>query len=79
VDWIVADEDGVVYVPVNMVYKVVEVDARCMADIGAGKGVHWQASTEASGNVTSLALKGEVIFQQLRYRELKGTNGKIAY
>jgi regulator of RNase E activity RraA len=45
-DWIVADEDGVVCVPMNMVDKVVEVamkgqevDARCMADIGAGKGV----------------------------------------
>jgi len=45
-DWIVADEDGVVCVPVNMVDKVVEVamkgqevDAKCMADIRAGKGV----------------------------------------
>ncbi|KAG1731476.1 ribonuclease E inhibitor RraA/Dimethylmenaquinone methyltransferase [Suillus paluster] len=45
-DWIVADEDGVVCVPVGMVDKVVElakkgqeVDARCMADIKAGKGV----------------------------------------
>ena len=45
-DWIVADEDGVVCVPVDMVDKVVEVarkghevDARCMTDIKAGKGV----------------------------------------
>ncbi|KAG0708368.1 ribonuclease E inhibitor RraA/Dimethylmenaquinone methyltransferase [Suillus ampliporus] len=45
-DWIVADEDGVVCVPVGMVDKVVElatkgqeIDARCMADITAGKGV----------------------------------------
>ena len=45
-DWIVADEDGVVCVPVDMVDKVVElalkgqeVDARCMYDIKAGKGV----------------------------------------
>ncbi|KAG2150984.1 ribonuclease E inhibitor RraA/Dimethylmenaquinone methyltransferase [Suillus clintonianus] len=45
-DWIVADEDGVVCVPVDMVDKVVElakkgqeIDAKCMADIKAGKGV----------------------------------------
>lgn len=45
-DWIVADEDGVVCVPVDMVDKVVELakkgqetDAKCMADIKAGKGV----------------------------------------
>ncbi|KAG2153712.1 ribonuclease E inhibitor RraA/Dimethylmenaquinone methyltransferase [Suillus bovinus] len=45
-DWIVADEDGVVCVPVDMVDKVVElaqkgqdIDAKCMADIKAGKGI----------------------------------------
>jgi regulator of RNase E activity RraA len=45
-DWIIADEDGVVCVPVDMVNKVVEValkgqevDARCMADIKAGKSI----------------------------------------
>jgi regulator of RNase E activity RraA len=45
-DWIVADEDGVVCVPKEMVDKVVEVattgrdaDARALEDIKAGKGV----------------------------------------
>jgi regulator of RNase E activity RraA len=45
-DWIVADEDGVVCVPVDMVDKVVElakkgqeIDVKCMADIKAGKGI----------------------------------------
>lgn len=45
-DWMVADEDGVVCVPVEMVDRVVEmagrgreVDARCMRDIREGKGV----------------------------------------
>ncbi|KAG9316620.1 ribonuclease E inhibitor RraA/Dimethylmenaquinone methyltransferase [Chiua virens] len=45
-DWIVADEDGVVCVPKDMVDKVVEVagigrdvDARVLEDIKAGKGV----------------------------------------
>ncbi|KAG1776977.1 ribonuclease E inhibitor RraA/Dimethylmenaquinone methyltransferase [Suillus placidus] len=45
-DWIIADEDGVVCVPVDMVDKVVElakngqeIDAKCMADIKAGKGI----------------------------------------
>ena len=48
-----------------------------MTDTGAGKGV--QTSTEANRNILNLASKGEVIFQQLRYQVLKGTNGKIAY
>lgn len=45
-DYVVADEDGVVCVPVDLVDQVVtlaikgrEVDARCMADIMAGSGV----------------------------------------
>lgn len=45
-DWIVADEDGVVCVPKELVLKVVElatvgreVDGECMEDIRAGKGV----------------------------------------
>ncbi|EIW83061.1 RraA-like protein [Coniophora puteana RWD-64-598 SS2] len=45
-DWIVADEDGVVCVPKSKVDEVVriaqqgkEVDAKCMEDIKAGKGV----------------------------------------
>lgn len=45
-DWIVADEDGVVCIPKDMVDKVVEVariargiDARVLEDINAGKGV----------------------------------------
>lgn len=45
-DWIVADEDGVVCVPVDMVDKVVElakkgreIDTKCMADIQAGNDV----------------------------------------
>ncbi|KAG1904272.1 ribonuclease E inhibitor RraA/Dimethylmenaquinone methyltransferase [Suillus fuscotomentosus] len=45
-DWIIADEDGVICVPVNMVDKVAElakkgqeIDAKCMADIKAGKGI----------------------------------------
>jgi regulator of RNase E activity RraA len=45
-DWIAADEDGVVCVPMDMVDRVVEValkgqdvDAKCMTDIKAGKGV----------------------------------------
>lgn len=45
-DWIIADEDGVVCVPVDMVDKVVElakkgqeIDAKCMADIKAGKSI----------------------------------------
>lgn len=45
-DWIVADEDGVVCVPQGVVHKVVElaekgreIDAKCMEDIRAGKGV----------------------------------------
>lgn len=46
-DWIVADQDGVVCVPKDMVDKVTEVaeiagdiDARVLEDIKAGKGVH---------------------------------------
>ncbi|KAL4251471.1 Ribonuclease E inhibitor RraA/RraA-like protein [Abortiporus biennis] len=45
-DWVVADEDGVVCVPVLMIDKVVQlatkgrdVDSKCMEDIKAGKGV----------------------------------------
>lgn len=45
-DWIIADEDGVVCVPVDMVDKVAEfakkgqeIDAKCMTDIKAGKGI----------------------------------------
>ncbi|OBZ70560.1 4-hydroxy-4-methyl-2-oxoglutarate aldolase [Grifola frondosa] len=45
-DWMVADEDGIVCVPVDLVTKVVElaakgreIDERCMQDIKAGKGV----------------------------------------
>ncbi|KAH7108158.1 RraA-like protein [Auriculariales sp. MPI-PUGE-AT-0066] len=45
-DWIVADCDGVVCVPANLVTQVCElaatgrqVDDRCMADIRAGKGI----------------------------------------
>ncbi|KAI6021439.1 ribonuclease E inhibitor RraA/Dimethylmenaquinone methyltransferase [Pisolithus microcarpus] len=45
-DWIVADEDGVVCVPQALVTQVVElatigreIDARCMEDIKAGKGI----------------------------------------
>lgn len=45
-DYVVADEDGVVCVPVSMAPDVVslaekgrEVDARCMEDIKSGKGV----------------------------------------
>ncbi|KAG1800028.1 ribonuclease E inhibitor RraA/Dimethylmenaquinone methyltransferase [Suillus variegatus] len=46
-DWIIADEDGVVCVPVDMVDKIAElakkgqeIDAKCsMADIKAGKGI----------------------------------------
>jgi regulator of RNase E activity RraA len=45
-DWIVADEDGVVCVPVEMEEQVAkvaakgrEIDALCMKDIVAGKGV----------------------------------------
>ena len=45
-DWIVGDEDGVVVVAQNLEQEVVEkalkgrdVDARCMEDIEAGKGV----------------------------------------
>ncbi|KAF8844306.1 RraA-like protein [Paxillus ammoniavirescens] len=45
-DWIVADEDGVVCVPKDMVDKVVEIattgrdnDARALEDIKAGKGI----------------------------------------
>lgn len=45
-DYVVADEDGVVCVPVDLVDKVValatkgrEVDARCLADISGGSGV----------------------------------------
>lgn len=45
-DWIIADEDGVVCVSQHMMNDVVrlaavgrEVDARCMQDIKAGKGV----------------------------------------
>ncbi|KZP22366.1 RraA-like protein [Athelia psychrophila] len=45
-DWVVGDEDGVVCVPKGMVDDVVklagkgrEVDARCLEDIKAGKGV----------------------------------------
>lgn len=51
-DWMVADEDGVVCVPRNLVEKAVElaakgrdIDARCLADIRTGKGV--QASFKA--------------------------------
>ncbi|CAA7261742.1 unnamed protein product [Cyclocybe aegerita] len=45
-DWVVADEDGVVCVPRDLESKVIdlatkgrEIDARCMEDIKAGKGV----------------------------------------
>lgn len=45
-DWIIADEDGVVCVPQALVDQVVElatigreIDARCMQDIKAGKGI----------------------------------------
>lgn len=45
-DWMVADEDGVVCVPVELVSQVVElaskgreVDAKCLVDIRAGKGI----------------------------------------
>ena len=45
-DWIIADEDGVICVPKDKVDEVVriahkgkEVDAKCMEDIKAGKGV----------------------------------------
>ena len=45
-DYVVADEDGVVCVPVDLVDQVVtlatkgrEVDARCIVDISAGVGV----------------------------------------
>ncbi len=45
-DWVVADEDGVVCVPVELLPKVVElatkgrdVDAKCLVDIRAGRGV----------------------------------------
>jgi regulator of RNase E activity RraA len=45
-DWMIADEDGVICVPQSIVGKVVqlaengrEVDAKCMKDIKAGKGV----------------------------------------
>ncbi|KAH7925512.1 RraA-like protein [Leucogyrophana mollusca] len=45
-DWVIADEDGVVCIPKDLVDQVVEVatkgqevDAKCMEDIKAGKGV----------------------------------------
>ncbi|RDX47939.1 RraA-like protein [Lentinus brumalis] len=45
-DWVIADEDGVVCVPVSKAEEVItlaakgrEIDARCMEDIQAGKGV----------------------------------------
>ncbi|KAH9485566.1 4-hydroxy-4-methyl-2-oxoglutarate aldolase [Psilocybe cubensis] len=45
-DWIVADEDGIVCVPrdleaqvVDLAFKGREIDARCMEDIKAGKGI----------------------------------------
>ena len=45
-DWIIADQDGVVCVPQELIEKVVEladkgqqVDLKCMEDICAGKGV----------------------------------------
>jgi regulator of RNase E activity RraA len=45
-DYVVADEDGVVCVPIDLVQEVVdlategrEVDSKCMVDIRAGKGV----------------------------------------
>jgi regulator of RNase E activity RraA len=45
-DYLVADEDGVVSVPVDLISRVLElaakgreVDERCMEDIKAGKGV----------------------------------------
>ncbi|KAK0225854.1 ribonuclease E inhibitor RraA/Dimethylmenaquinone methyltransferase [Armillaria fumosa] len=51
-DWMIGDKDGVVCVPRDLESKVVElaakgreVDARCMTDIQAGKGV--QASFKA--------------------------------
>ncbi|PBK73870.1 RraA-like protein [Armillaria solidipes] len=51
-DWMIGDKDGVVCVPRDLEWKVVElaakgreVDAKCMTDIQAGKGV--QASFKA--------------------------------
>jgi regulator of RNase E activity RraA len=45
-DWIIGDEDGVVCVPKTMEAEVAEkaeygrsVDAQCMIDIQAGKGI----------------------------------------
>ncbi|TBU61635.1 RraA-like protein [Dichomitus squalens] len=45
-DWVIADEDGVVCVPAEKAEEVIglamkgrEVDARCLEDIKAGKGV----------------------------------------
>ncbi|PSR76506.1 hypothetical protein PHLCEN_2v8409 [Hermanssonia centrifuga] len=45
-DWVMADEDGVVCVPVGLLSQVVElsqkgrdVDAKCLEDIRAGSGV----------------------------------------
>ncbi|KAF8197855.1 ribonuclease E inhibitor RraA/Dimethylmenaquinone methyltransferase [Pholiota molesta] len=45
-DWMVADEDGVVCVPRNLEEQVIElaakgreIDAKCLEDIKAGKGV----------------------------------------
>jgi len=45
-DWMIADEDGVVCIPRELGWKVVEsaskgneVDSKCMKDIIAGKGV----------------------------------------
>lgn len=45
-DWMIADEDGVVCVPRNLEEQVIElatkgreIDAKCLEDIKAGKGV----------------------------------------
>jgi len=50
---VVADEDGVVCVPVDVVQNVVdfategrEVDAKCLADIRAGRGVQQTFKTQ---------------------------------
>jgi len=52
-DYVVAVEYGVVCVPVDMVHKVVdfasggrEIDAKCLADIRAAKGVQQMFKTQ---------------------------------